>query len=62
MLNKIGFLKTDFFIRVGDDRAKVNVENGKDARDVHQVRLEIDDRSTFTPHMADANVDIGMIY
>lgn len=34
-LNKIGFFKNDFFIRVGDDRFKVNVENGKDVRDVY---------------------------
>lgn len=32
---KIGFFKIDFFIRVGDDRVKVNVENGKDVRDVY---------------------------
>lgn len=34
-LNKIGFFKIDFFIRVGDGRFKVNVENGKDVRDVY---------------------------
>lgn len=61
-MKKIGFLKTDFFIRVGDDRTKNNVQNGNEERDVHQVRLEIDDTATFTPHMADANVDIGMKY
>lgn len=61
-LNKIGFFKIDFFIRVGDDRVKVNVENGKDVRDVYQVRLEIDDCLIFILYMVDVNVDIGMNY